>query len=373
MQTAQLYQTSVDLIKQHQSSSGAFVACPNFATYQYCWLRDGSYIAHAMLVAGNVDSARKFHQWVIAVIGRYQHKLAHLRQMLAQGHEPKDADFLFTRFTLAGFEDHETPWGNFQFDGYGTWLWAFARYYATTNDADLLEAALPAIKTVMDYLLLVWRLPNFDCWEENPDRQHPYSIASVYGGLMAIMNLNLKTDSGINGEQILGACEKMKAFIIENGTQDGCVLKHLRPAKADAGLTAALDASVLGVFYPGSLFAWDDPLMVKTLARLKQTLLSPHGGVYRYAADTYYGGGEWILLAAWLGWVEALAGDRESALQRLAWVAAQADENGWLPEQVNQHCLHPQRYAEWVSRWGRVATPLLWSHAMVIILHQQVK
>jgi NHL repeat/Glycosyl hydrolases family 15 len=43
-----LYQRSILIILQNQSPSGAYIASPNFPTYAYCWLRDGSFIAHAM-------------------------------------------------------------------------------------------------------------------------------------------------------------------------------------------------------------------------------------------------------------------------------------------------------------------------------------
>ena len=43
-----LYHRSIDIIKENQAASGAYVASPSFPTYHYCWLRDGSYIAYAM-------------------------------------------------------------------------------------------------------------------------------------------------------------------------------------------------------------------------------------------------------------------------------------------------------------------------------------
>jgi hypothetical protein len=39
-----------------------------------------------------------------------------------------------------------------------------------------------------------------------------------------------------------------------------------------------------------------------------------------------------------------------------------------LPEQVDGHLLAPEYRQEWIDRWGPVATPLLWSHAMVLRL-----
>jgi len=54
-------------------------------------------------------------------------------------------------------------------------------------------------------------------------------------------------------------------------------------------------------------------------------------------------------------------------------VAAQADADGSLPEQVSGHLLHPVRLAEWQESWGPVARPLLWSHAMYLNLHGELR
>jgi isomaltose glucohydrolase len=131
--------------------------------------------------------------------------------------------------------------------------------------------------------------------------------------------------------------------------------------------SSLVDASLIGAATPYGLFSPDDPIMVATAARIERDL--HRGGVRRYRDDTYYGGGEWLLLAAWLGWHHAEGGERERAGALLDWVAAQATPEGYLPEQICTDCLSPAHYQPWVERWGEVATPLLWSHAMYLILH----
>jgi GH15 family glucan-1,4-alpha-glucosidase len=123
---------------------------------------------------------------------------------------------------------------------------------------------------------------------------------------------------------------------------------------------ARLDASLL-VLAPLGLA---DPLAVAERIRP----LVVEGGVHRHLDDTYYGGGQWLLLTAMLGWNEALAGDEASGRRRLEWVAAHADEDGELPEQVQDHLLHPAEYDGWVAKWGPPPSPLLWSHAIFLTL-----
>jgi len=40
---------------------------------------------------------------------------------------------------------------------------------------------------------------------------------------------------------------------------------------------------------------------------------------------------------------------------------------------VNCHTLSPKNYEPWLRKWGPVASPLLWSHAMYIILINEIK
>jgi GH15 family glucan-1,4-alpha-glucosidase len=90
--------------------------------------------------------------------------------------------------------------------------------------------------------------------------------------------------------------------------------------------------------------------------------------VHRYLEDTYYGGGEWLLLSALLGWHYASVGRLDAARAQLAWILEHATQDGDLPEQVADHLLAPGARQKWIDRWGPVATPLLWSHAMFLTL-----
>lgn len=59
---------SVRIILESQASSGAYPACPVFPTYHYSWFRDGAFIAYAMDLVGEHDSAKRFHEWAAATI-----------------------------------------------------------------------------------------------------------------------------------------------------------------------------------------------------------------------------------------------------------------------------------------------------------------
>ena len=127
----------------------------------------------------------------------------------------------------------------------------------------------------------------------------------------------------------------------------------------------AVDGSLLACLTSYGTVPLNDPIAERTVEAVRTYLLRE--GVYRYVGDTFYGGGEWIILTAWLGWYEALTGDTASAHRRLTWIASHA-EDGLLPEQVVGHAQQPQYIATWEKTWGPVAKPLLWSHGMFLTL-----
>jgi GH15 family glucan-1,4-alpha-glucosidase len=153
--------------------------------------------------------------------------------------------------------------------------------------------------------------------------------------------------------------------VLEHGIADGHFVKYLG--------TDAVDASLLGLATPYALVPSDDVRMRATVAGIEADLWVKGGGVRRYAWDSYYGGGQWLLLAAWLGWYYCQAGQRARARELLGWVEAQADAGGNMPEQVASHLIAPDYYAEWVTHRGPIAVPLLWSHAKYLILRHALE
>jgi GH15 family glucan-1,4-alpha-glucosidase len=367
------FRNSVNIIKQGQSKSGAFIACPNFPTYGYCWLRDGSFIAHAMDTAGEFASADAFFRWVGHTIQKYGAKVEDIRHRLDFGLPFGKDDVLHTRFSLDGEEvTVDNDWGNFQIDGYATWLWALVEHVNLSKDITLITDLAESIDITLQYLELVWQLPNYDCWEENPEYLHPYSLATVFAGFNSIASLiqeNQSIEIPVAASDLAG---KVKNFILKNGAYNGHLVKHIKPASLNGTplpvLQSGVDSSLIAISVPFKVLPLDDPLVVETIKAIENDLHRPDGGIYRYKKDVYYGGGEWVLLTAWLGWYYACAGKIDQAQVLRVWVESKFEKDGSLPEQVSDHPLYPDDYQPWVNKWGSVATPLLWSHAMYIIL-----
>lgn len=99
---------------------------PALPDYRYCWFRDGAYIAYAMGLTGERESARRFHDWCARVVNQ---RRAVVERAIEKGNRSEllaEVDYLHTRYTLEGHEGDNATWPNFQLDGLGTWLWALA-------------------------------------------------------------------------------------------------------------------------------------------------------------------------------------------------------------------------------------------------------
>lgn len=349
------------VIRAGQAPNGAFVAGPTFSQYGYAWLRDGSFIAEALDIVGRHDDAARFHDWVAGVVlsatGGIERSIAAGRL----GRRPTAADYLHCRYAIDGSVGPD-DWPTFQLDGPGIWLWSLGRHIAAGG------APGPRTRTaalhVGAYLAALWQVPSSDAWEEFPNEVHTSTLAADLAGLRALLAFS---DDACSEAAIRTAEAALTRRLQAQGAGSGAWTKW------DG--SDAVDASLLWIAAPYALVAPTNERFAATLARIEAELVSPDGGVHRYTADTYYGGGEWILLTAALGRVYVRRGgdtDHERALRCLRWIEAQATPDGDLPEQVATRALHPESIDGWRAMWGESACPLLWSHATYLALHAEL-
>lgn len=348
MKAGQLFARSIDILKAYQASTGAFPAAPDYPPYNYVWLRDGTFIARVLDLVGEREAAKGFYRFGARTIIAHSYKVERALAAVTRGQPIGDASCLHTRYTLTGEEGRE-PWGNFQLDGYGTFLWGLAAHLQAGGPWE--DIYRRAVDLVVRYLTGLWQHPCLDCWEEYGDYRHPSTLAAIYGGLKAILPW-----LGDRNE-VIAVLEQLPDRAREEFVRDGHWVKF-------AGQDA-VDANLLWLGVPFGLCSLNDPVFAATVARIEADLCT--GGVKRYSADTYYGGGQWLLLTAWLAWYYRLKGEEVPARELLDWVEARADTNGYLPEQVPENLTSEEHYHYWLERWGPIAKPLLWSHAMYII------
>jgi isomaltose glucohydrolase len=282
-----------------------------------------------MSVVGQVESAEAFFRWCGGVILARERRARAAIERRRAGERIGAAEHLHARYRLDG-GDSDVPWPLFQLDGYGTWLWALREH--ERRHGRRLGELRPAVELTLDYVGTFWREPTTDWWEER-EGVHAATLACVHAGL--------------------AAWEREEAGDVQAASEAD-------PARAP------LDASLLACATPFRLVEPAD--LAPVLARIEGELVSPGGGVHRHPADVYYGGGEWVLLTALLGWHYAELGRIDEARDKLAWVERHACDDGGLPEQSDDHLLAAQHYERWVERWGPPACPLLWSHAWFLRL-----
>lgn len=343
------------VIARHQHTDGAYPASPPFSAYQgFAWFRDGAFIADGMSRYGNVESASRFHDWCGRVLADRHDHVNELLAAAAAGESPALDRMLPTRFTLDG-NDGQVPWPDFQLDGYGTWLWSVIAH----SDRHVLDPARwsRGIDVAVDYLAAFWDRPCYDWWEEQVEHRHVSTLGPIAAGLGAVAASGVLTLE--RAGRARQAARDIRVRVLTEGVHDGHLTKWLGAAEVDASLLACI--------VPFGLIAVDDPIAARTIHVVRRDLVFGHG-THRYAADVFYGGGQWPLLTCLLGWNLLAAGDIEGARACLAWAADQADPSGLLPEQTAYHLLAPEHRQEWIDRWGPVATPLLWSHAMYLTL-----
>ena len=350
-----LTQSSIRIILENQSPSGAYIACPNFPSYHYSWFRDGSFIAYAMNLVGEHESAGCFHGWVADTVLNRVDLIGTVLEKIENGEEIAPQDVLHTRYTLDGEDGVKEEWPNFQLDGFGTWLWALHQHQTLSGET-LSKKWLEAADWIGLYLRALWLQPCYDCWEEFPQDVHTHTLAAIYGGFKALVDFGF--------ESYQADADQVRTYILENCVYDGYFVKYVG--------SYTVDASLLGLVLPYQVVPENDDRFRKTVERIETSLLK-EGGVQRYPTDTYYGGGEWILLTAWLGWVYAEHGEKEKAAVCRQWIESQANQNGELPEQIPLVLNDPNYYLPWQRQWGEIASPLLWSHAKYLILENVLR
>jgi GH15 family glucan-1,4-alpha-glucosidase len=366
-----LHYHSQQVILDNQQSSGGYLACPNMPDYQFSWFRDGAFIAYALTLDGMAnpiphrvgfaaqwDSAVKFHDWCARIVNERAEALERSIVRATRGEALVLEDTLNARYTDTGLVG-PSDWPEFQLDGPGLWLWSLSKYVDVCRIRPLPANWENAVDVAARYLATVWRTPCYDCWEERGTDVHISTIAAIYAGLKAAERLVPRLDFAQTREEI-------KNFVLANGvTPTGELAKSVGVDMVDANLLLAA--------LPDGMFAPDDPLMERTVARIKRDLLAAGHGVHRHVEDTYYGGGAWVLLGLWLAWHAAQTGDTEQARQLIAWAEAHADDAGNLPEQVNDVMFDASYYSDWVAQRGEIAKPLLWTHAKYLIVQYALR
>ncbi len=349
------------LIRSHQTPEGAYPASPTFSAYKgFCWFRDGAFIADGMSAVGEVASVDAFFAWCARVVLQYRDDIRAAVDGATAGEPLTDRHMLPARFTFDGARDGGDDWWDFQLDGFGTWLWALDAH-ASRHGTDLSPYA-DAVALTVDYLVSSWRRPCFDWWEEHDEQIHISTLGCIGAGLEAASRMGVLDLA--RADLASSTAATIRHFVLTDGVVDGHLVKWMG--------SDAVDGSLTSLIAPLHFIPADHPVARATVDAVEADL-EVADGVHRFIADTFFGGGQWPLLSCFAGLARAALGEPERAAAYLAWAVSNATNTLDLPEQVDGHLLAPDRKQEWVDKWGDVATPLLWSHAMVLRLAKELE
>jgi oligosaccharide amylase len=344
----EVYRASVLLMRHVTGPNGAIVASPDTRslvaagdTYNYCWWRDGGYIAKAMDEAGLYEGATKF-------LG------------FAQQCQNADGSFFHRHFPdgALGSTWHPPPF--LQIDQTATVIAAAWHHFKRGGDPDVLVTLWPLVKGAANFLsdfrdpATHLPRPSFDLWEERMG-VHAYSTAAVAHALERAARI--ASEIGKDPAPWRRASEEVREAAVGRlwDPDLGRFVRSVEPRDE------RLDASLLLALKLG-LLPWDDPRARTAVDAIERRLWAPPlGGLARYEGDAYYGReNPWIVCTLWLAEARLRLGDVRRCHELIEWVVARATPTHLLPEQVDRETGEP-----------RSATPLTWSHSTFVdVVHK---
>jgi len=343
-----LYRASVLVMRHCAGTSGSIIASPDTRslamagdTYNYCWWRDGGYIAKAMDEAGLYENSAQFLTF-------------------AQQCQNPDGSFFHRHFPdgAIGSTWHPPPF--LQIDQTATVIAAAWHHFKRGGDPDVLLRHWPLVKGAATFLTSFrdpttgLPAPSYDLWEERLGI-HTYSAAAVAHGLERASRIASEIGKDPTGWQT--AAREVLAAARQHlwDAELGRFVRSIGPrdAKVDASVLLALKLGLL---------PWDDPKARGVVDAVEKRLWVPAtGGLARYEDDTYYGQeNPWMICTLWLAEARLRLGERDRCRQLIEWVAERAIPTRLLPEQIDHATGEPKS-----------ATPLTWSHSTYVdVVHK---
>jgi GH15 family glucan-1,4-alpha-glucosidase len=325
--------------------SGAIAAAPTTSLpeeiggvrnwdYRFCWVRDSSLIARALLTLGHAQDARSFLEFLENAAAQH-HDPARIRVLYGLRGEMRLPEY--TLGHLDGYRDSRpVRIGNAaalqrQLDIYGELLQAA---WELTRIGERFSPGQGAwLRSVADYVCRVWRHPDRGIWEvRGPERHFVYSKVMCWVALDRALAL-----AGVLGwEGDLSRWRREREAVREAVLREGY---HPGAGSFVQSFgSRALDASSLLLPSLGFLPP-DDPRVQGTIDATLRTL-TRDGLVFRYlpeeAADGVGGGeGAFGICTFWLAQALALSGRVEEAREVFEGMVSRANDVGLFPEEID--------------------------------------
>jgi len=395
-----LFRRSLLVLRTQIDNSGAIIAANDsdimqFSrdTYSYLWPRDGALVAHALDLAGYPEVTRRFYYFCSQIISEqgYMHHKYNPDGSVASSWHP----WIHAGHSRLPIQEDETA----------LVIWALWQHYYRYRDIEFVRPLWMRLIQHAAEFMVRYRdpvtglpLPSYDLWEERWG-VHAFTVASVYGGLIAARNFAVCFGDQRRARRYGDAAAEVRAGFCKHmwSEKHQRFLRRIEPlgaaraggmidlvAQGQSPFTSndwddgteveffydeVIDSSMFGI-YKFQLLDVDDPRVEKTMQAIAKelTINTPVGGVARYTDDYYHRvsddiknvpGNPWYICTLWLAdWAIARAKtkkDLAKAMPYLEWTTQHALASGSLAEQV-----HPQTGAP------LSVSPLTWSHGTLV-------
>jgi GH15 family glucan-1,4-alpha-glucosidase len=301
--------------------------------YRYCWLRDATFTLDALLLAGAIQEAKAWREWLLRAVAG----------------QPEQMQILYGVTGERRISEQELPWlpgyegsspvrtGNaavnqFQLDVYGEVMDAL--HLARRSGIQTDEAAWDFQLALMDFLESNWQRPDEGLWEIRGPRRH-----FTHSKVMAWVAVD-RAIKATENYRLEGPADRWRAL-----------RKQLHDEVCDRGYDAErntfvqsygsdkLDAALLQIPLVGFLDGTDERVRGTLDAILRE--LSKDGFVRRYDSDDSTvdglppGEGAFLACSFWLADNLALAGRHDEAREQFERLLGLRNDLGLLAEEYD--------------------------------------
>lgn len=302
--------------------------------YRFCWLRDATFTLYSLIVAGYVDEARDWRDWLLRAVAGDP---SEIQIMYGPAGERRLTELELS--WLPGYEgSRPVRIGNaaaaqLQLDVYGEVMDAL--FQARKAGLELMPTAWALQKKMLDYLESGWREPDEGIWEVRGPRRH-FTHSKVMAWVAADRAVKAVETQGVDGP--VDRWRRLRAEIHEEVCREGFDAE--RGSFVQYYGSNLLDASLLMIPLVGFLPAEDERVR-GTLAATRRELCRD-GFVMRYLEDEAAdvdglppGEGAFLLCTFWLADNLNLAGRAEEAREIFERLLGLRNDLGLFSEQYD--------------------------------------
>jgi GH15 family glucan-1,4-alpha-glucosidase len=300
--------------------------------YRFCWLRDATFTLNAMLLAGYMEEATAWRDWLLRAIAG----------------SPDDLQILYSVTGARRLDEVELPWlpgyeksapvrvGNaaakqFQLDVYGEVMDTL--HLARVSHMEPSEHAWRVQIALLEFLASHWSLPDEGLWEVRGPPRH-FTHSKVMAWVAFDRAIKDAESDGLEGP--VASWREIREAIHAEVCDKGFDVKS--NAFVQSYESNHLDASLLLIPQVGFLPP-DDPRVLGTIAAIESRLLVD-GLVLRYSTQTNVdalppGEGAFLPCSFWLADAYALTGRRSEAEAMFERLLAVGNEVGLFAEEYD--------------------------------------